>query len=106
MLERCALCPLPYNRFTKALDLDSHPILLATLDASRLSDSVMNWIIYYLKDRCHVIKCNGTLSSSEQIDTGVVKGSDDTNLLVPADTDLDLAQKFHNIKHWLMKIKW
>ena len=61
--------------FTKAFDLVSRPILLAKLHALRLSDCAMNWIISYLKDRCQIIKCNGTLSSNKQINTGIVQGS-------------------------------
>ena len=30
----------------------------------------------------------------------LVKYADDTNLLVPADTDLDLTREFNHIKHW------
>ena len=35
----------------------------------------------------------------------LVKYADDTNLLVPADTDLDLTQEFNNIKHWAVENK-
>ena len=35
----------------------------------------------------------------------LVKYADDTNLLVPADTDLDLTQEFNSIKHWAAKNK-
>jgi len=92
----------------------------------------VNLIIFYLKDRYQVIKCNGTLFSSKQINTGIVqvsgigpifyvamdsdlvtyivvnilvKYADDTNLLLPADTDLDLAQEFNNMKHWAAENK-
>ena len=108
-------------------NLVSHPILLAKLHALGLSDCAMNWIISYLKDRCQIIKCNGTLSSNEQINTGIVQGSgigpmlyvvmdlhtlslmnilvkyaDDTNLLVPADTPGNSIIS----NTGLLKIKW
>jgi len=70
MLERCAYVRCLMIDFTKAFqffDLVSHPILLAKLQALGLSDCAMNWIISYLKDHCQIIKCNGTLSSNEQI---------------------------------------
>jgi len=35
----------------------------------------------------------------------LVKYADDDNFLVPADTDLDLAQEFNNIKHWAAENK-
>jgi len=35
----------------------------------------------------------------------LVKYADDTNLLVPADTDLDLTQEFNSIKHWAAENK-
>ena len=35
----------------------------------------------------------------------LVKYADDTNLLVPADTDLDLTQEFNHIKHWATENK-
>ena len=33
----------------------------------------------------------------------LVKYADDTNLLVPSDSDLDLSTKFDNIKQWAME---
>jgi len=35
----------------------------------------------------------------------LVKYTDDTNLLVPADTDLDLTREFSHIKHWAAENK-
>jgi len=35
----------------------------------------------------------------------LVKYANDTTLLVTADTDLDLAQEFNNIKHWAAENK-
>jgi len=35
----------------------------------------------------------------------LVKYADDTNLLVPADTDLDLTREFNHIKHWAAENK-
>jgi len=75
MLERCAYVRDLMIDFSKAFDLVSHPILLAKLHALGLSDFAMNWIISYLKDRYQIIKCYATLSSNEQINTGIVQGS-------------------------------
>ena len=33
----------------------------------------------------------------------LVKYADDTNLLVPSDSDLDLSTEFDNIKQWAME---
>ena len=33
-------------------------------------------------------------------DAIVVKYADDTNVLVPADSDIDLLQEFNHVKHW------
>jgi hypothetical protein len=87
----------------------------------------LNWIISYLTGRSQVLKCDGRLSAVAEINTSIVQGSgigpvlyvvmesdlrtlsamnilmkyaDDTNLLVPANSDISLADEFSNIKQW------
>ena len=80
--------------------------------------------------RTQVVKCGGSVSSTAEINTSIIHGSgigpmlyfvmesdlctlsamnvlvkyaDDTDLLVPSDSDLDLSTKFDNIKQWAIK---
>ena len=77
--------------------------------------------------RSQILKCEGQLSASAEINTSIVQGSgigpmlfvvmesdlntrssvnillkyaDDTSLLVPSDSDIDLVDEFDNIKRW------
>ena len=109
-------CVGDYNHLNK-LDLPPHAI---------------NWIISYLSGRSQILKCEGQLSASAEINTSIVQGSgigpmlfvvmesdlntmpsvnillkyaDDTSLLVPSDSDTDLVDEFDNIKRWALTNK-
>jgi len=83
-----------------------------------------------LTGRIQVVKCDGSVSSTAEINTSIIQGSgigpmlyfvmesdlcilsainvlakysDDTNLLVPSDSDLDLSTEFDNGKQWAME---
>ena len=86
-----------------------------------------NLLISYLTGRTQIVKCNGSISLPASINTSIVQGSgigpmlyaimesnlhtislmnilikyaDDTNLLVPSDSDIGLAEEFNHVKHW------
>jgi len=107
--------------FSKASDQVDHPTLLAKLDKLDLPAQAMNWKISYLSGRSHVLKCKGRLSTMAEINTSIVQGSgigpmlymvmesdlctlstmntfikyaDDTNLLVPSNSDTGLTDEF------------
>jgi len=61
--------------FYKAFDRVDHPTLLAKLDKLDLPPHVINWIISYLSDRSQILKCEGQLSASTEINTSIVQGS-------------------------------
>ena len=116
--------------FSKAFDLVNHPILLAKLARLDLPERAVNWIISYLTGRSQVLKYDGETSSvgsAAEINTSIVQGSglgpmlyavmesdlctlsamnvmvkyaDDTNLLVPSDSDTELVDEFVNVKAW------
>jgi len=33
----------------------------------------------------------------------LIKYADDTNLLFPSDSDIDLAEEFNHVKHWVQE---
>ena len=127
MLERCSYVRCLMIDFSKAFDRVSHPILLSKLSKLELPDRAINWIISYLTGRTQVVKCNGSISLPASINTSIVQGSgigpmlyaimesdlhtlsvmnmlvkyaDDTNLLVPSDSDVDLIEEFHFVQQW------
>jgi len=101
--------------------------LLAKLVDLGIPDRAINWIISYLTGRTQAVKCNAVVSSTAEINTSIVQGSgigpmlyaamendlrtlsimnvlvkyaDDTNLVVPSDSDIDLVEEFNNVKQW------
>jgi len=130
MLQRCDYVRCLMIDFTKAFDLVNHPILLAKLARLDLPERAVNWIISYLTGRSQILKYDGETSSvgsAAEINTSIVQGSglgpmlyvvmesdlctlsamnvlvkyaDDTNLLVPSDSDTELIDEFDNVKAW------
>jgi len=113
--------------FSKAFDVVDHTVLLSKLAHLDLPDWALNWIISFLINRTQAVKCNDIMSSSRPINASIVQGSglgpmlyavmakdlkacskvnrllkyaDDTTLLVPDDSDVDLEDEFENIKQW------
>ena len=115
--------------FLKAFDLVKHTIILFKLSAFDLPSSVLNWIIAFLTDRAQMCKTtDGQFSAMHPITRSIIQGScivptlwivimanelccisdmnllfkyaDDTNLLVPENTNVDLADEFSNIREW------
>lgn len=127
MLERCSFVRCLMVDFSKAFDRVDHPILLAKLHNLDIPPQAINWIISYLTGRTQILKYDGHLSAVADINTSIVQGSgigpilyvvmesdlctlssanilvkyaDDTNLLVPSDSDTNLCDEFANIKCW------
>lgn len=113
--------------FSKAFDCVDHFILIEKLCKLNVPSCILNWIISFLTSRCQVTNLNGTYSSLQPINMGVVQGSglgptlysimesdlttlsignclfkyaDDTNLLVPENTDVEIHIEFEHIKEW------
>jgi hypothetical protein len=127
MLERCLYVRCLMVDFSKAFDRVNHAILLAKLDKLDLPPQAINWIISYLTARTQTLKWDKYLSDYVEINRSIIQGSgigptlyivmesdlntlsamnlfvkyaDDTNLLVPADSDTDIADEFENLKRW------
>jgi len=98
----------------------------------KLPKCVLNWLISFLVDRSHTTKAAGVESSSLSINLSIVQGSgigptfyiilesdlkpvsnvnivfkyaDDTNLLVPEHTDVQLCEEYEAIKLWALRNK-
>ena len=121
--------------FSKAFDRVNHPILFGKLAALGLPDSAISWIYSFLTGRTpQVVKCNDKVSLPAYINTSIVQGSgigrilyaviesdlrtlspknivvkyaDDTNVLVPADSDIGLYfRNLTTLSNGLKTIKW
>jgi Reverse transcriptase (RNA-dependent DNA polymerase) len=113
--------------FSKAFDVIDHKILIAKLKRLPLAPNIFNWIVSFLCQRSQVTKINGNLSSYRTINKGIVQGSgigptlytimasdlktisdindlfkyaDDTTLLTPENTDVELSEEFDSIRLW------
>jgi len=113
--------------FTKAFDTVDHAILMSKLVGYNVSSLVVNWILSFLTGRSQVCKVNGQLSAPCPINQGIVQGSgigpqlyitmksdlkpistdnnlfkyaDDTTLLVPEHSAVDIVTEFHHIQAW------
>jgi hypothetical protein len=101
--------------------------LLKKLSILPLPWNIINWLISYLSNRKITLKYGNILSLAKDINKSIVQGSgvgptlyivhesdlvlissinillkyaDDTNLLVPENSDISLSQEFENIKAW------
>jgi len=118
--------------FSKAFDVVNHEILLNKLKVQHLPPFVLNWIISFLVGRSQICKVGDDLSTVCFITRGIIQGSglgptlyvtmesdlhpisainilfkyaDDTNLVVPENTDISLAEEFAHIKQWALANK-
>ena len=112
--------------FPKAFDTVRHELLLTKLRTLPMSPSIFNWIISFLTGRSQVCKCY-KCSALCFITRSIIQGSgigptlyiamesdlhpissinimfkyaDDTNLLVPENTDVDLNDEYNHILQW------
>jgi hypothetical protein len=113
--------------FSKAFDIVDHQILANKLSQLDLHPSTLNWIISFLSNRNQITKIGTNYSTSQKINRGIVQGSvlgptlyavmktdlrsksklniifkfaDDTTLLVPENTDVNIGVEFDAIKTW------
>jgi hypothetical protein len=113
--------------FSKAFDTVDHVILLNKLTKFSPPAFVVNWICSYLTNRGQQCKFNGSVSDILKICLSIVQGSgigptlylimksdlhtvsaindifkyaDDTTLLVPENTDVQLEQEFQHVLSW------
>jgi hypothetical protein len=125
MLEHNAYVRCLLVDFSKAFDRVDHLILVSKLSELQISPFIFNWLISFLTGRSHTIF--GVESCSMPINLSIVQGSvlgptfyillegdlkpissnniifkyaDDTNLLVPEHTDVQLIDEFEAIRTW------
>ena len=124
MLENCEYVRYLMIYFSRAFNVVNHVILLDKLSKLNLPDYIVTFLLTVHKQLKLMINflVNG-------LSTGIVQGSgvgpifyvvvesdlkpsssvnlrckfaDDTNLLVPANSDIDIVQEFQHIKQWAM----
>jgi len=127
MLEDCDYVRCLLIDFSKAFDVVDHAVLLSKLSLLDLPHCILNWLISFLTDRSQVVKCGDILSLPMHINSGIVQGSgigptmyiimesdlrtlsrhnflckyaDDTNLIVPGNSDIGLQDEFSHICSW------
>jgi len=116
--------------FTKAFDTGDHAVLLSKLINHNVSPLLVVWIISFLTGRSQVCKVNGVLSHPCPINQCIVQSSgigpelyivlksdlkslstdnllfkyaDDTTLLVPEHTNVDIVAEF---RQWRNATTW
>ena len=130
MLETNAYVRCLLIDFSKAFDVVDHVVLIDKISKLKLPKCVLNWLISFLVGRNHTTKTAGIESSSLPINLSIVQGSaigptlyiilesdlkplsqvnivfkyaDDTNLLVPEHTDVQLNEEYEAIKLWAVR---
>jgi len=113
--------------FSKAFDVVDHQILVDKLSRLPLPNNILSWIVCFLSDRLQITKIGGKCSKPQAINRSIVQGSglgptlyivmksdlkplspdnimfkfaDDTTLLVPQFTDVDMSVEFQAILAW------
>lgn len=113
--------------FSKAFDRVNPLILASKLRQFPIPDYILKWLIAFLSHRTHTTCCMGTESNPLPINLSIIQGSalgpmfyiifesdlkpvscvniilkyaDDTNLLIPEASDVDLVTEFDNIRRW------
>jgi hypothetical protein len=132
MLETNAYVRCLCLDFSKAFDRVDHVILIDKLSKLKLPSFVLNWLISFLTGRSHITKTIRGESRPLPINLSIVQGSgigptlyitmesdlkplgnlnimfkyaDDTNLLVPERTDVQLQAEFDAIQSWAARNK-
>ena len=132
MLETNAYVRCLLIDFSKAFDVVDHVVLVDKLSKLKLPNCVFNWLISFLVGRSHTTKTAGVESSPLPINLSIVQGSgigptfyiilesdlkpvsnvnivfkyaDDTNLLVPEHTDVQLCDEYEAIQLWALRNK-
>ena len=113
--------------FSKAFDTVRHELLLPKLKKLPLLPSIFNWIISFLTGRSQVCKFDDKCSAPCFITSSIIQGSgigptlyivmesdlhplscinimfkyaDDTNLLVPENSDVELNDEYNHVLQW------
>ena len=132
MLETNAYVRCLLIDFSKAFDTVDHALLLEKLSKLDLPASILKWIVCFLSNRGQITKTGAVLSGRKSINRGIVQGSalgpilytvmesdlrtksvknilfkyaDDTTLLQPEKSDVDLVDEFNGVKAWAVKNK-
>jgi hypothetical protein len=132
MLETNAYVRCLLIDFSKAFDVVDHVVLIDKLSKLDLPKYALNWLISFLVGRSHTTKTACVESSSLPINRSIIQGSgigptcyiilesdlkpiskvnivfkyaDDTNLLAPEHTDVQLCEEYEAIKLWALRNK-
>ena len=118
--------------FSKAFDIVSHGIVIRKLNLLDLPASIKNWVISFLTGRTQITRIFDCFSGALPINRSIVQGSgvgpslyilmesdlrpisinnflfkfaDDTNLLVPEQSDITMKVEFENVQDWARRNK-
>jgi len=109
--------------FAKAFDVVDHAILLGKHQTLGIDQFALDWIVSFLSNRHQVCKTDGPLPINQGIVQGsglgpflylvmendvnalsvfnlIFKSADDTNLLVPENTNVSLSVEYDRCKQW------
>lgn len=113
--------------FAKAFDVVNRELLLLKLVKLNVHPSICDWIAAFLSSRTQAVRVEGVISSFLEFNLGVIQGSglgpflfsvmisdlqpkssdnsftkfaDDCSLLVPENSDTDIASELKNISDW------
>jgi Reverse transcriptase (RNA-dependent DNA polymerase) len=127
MLENNSVVRCLLVDFSTAFDRVDHVVLVQKLSKLKLPQYVFNWLISFITGRSHTTRCSGIESKPLPINLGIVQGSalgpslyitlesdlkpisntnlifkyaDDTNLLVPECTDVQICDEFDALLKW------
>ena len=132
MLETNSYVRCLFVDFSKAFDMVNHAIVIRKLNSLNLSSFIKNWIISFLTGRSQITRLASCYSTKLAINRSIVQGSgigpsmyilmesdlhplsdknkifkfaDDTNLLVPEQSDISMKEEFANIQDWACRNK-
>ena len=132
MLETNSYVRCLFVDFSKAFDMVNHAIVIRKLNSLNLSPFIKNWIISFLTGRSQITRLASCYSTKLAINRSIVQGSgigpsmyilmesdlhplsdinkifkfaDDTNLLVPEQSDISMEEEFTNIQDWARRNK-
>ncbi len=118
--------------FSKVFEIVDHAIIVRKLSTLPLPWNIINWFISFLSNRKIILKIGNSIFQPRRINRGIVQGSgigrslyivhesdltalslpnilityaDDTNLLVPENSDISISRELDNIKIWAIHNK-
>ena len=132
MLETNAYIRCLLIDFSRAFDVVDHVVLVDKISKLKMPAFALNWLISFLIGRSHTTKTADGESSPMSINLSIVQGSgvgptlyiilesdlkplsvanivfkyaDDTNLLVPEHTDVQVCDEYEAIRAWAVRNK-